>query len=494
MNASGELPEAVWELLGHALELYQDSPTATPWLRYHAERFEEPLRIAVSGAARTGKSTVVNAVVGEQIAPVQVADGDQVLTWYRDGPVPRATVYPTEGTPLEVPVSRLDHRLHLDLRQWQRHNIERVGVEWPARMLRYATLIDTAAPGSTSGAPAEEEADALLHLVRTVDSDPLEPLRAAQDNPAARAAPINTILILSRADEIGGGRVDALTSARLIARRYSHDPRVRALSQHVVALAGLVGYAGRTLAGPEFGALVALAGLERAALEEALLSTDRFLRTELPPGSPGLDLRRSLLHRLGIFGIRLATTLVRSGCDTQRKLSAQLVRRSGLSELRESISRDFTDRHQVLKARTALLAVERLLRTEPRSGTKQLRADLERILASAHDFRELRLLAALGTGRVRLPGALSAEAQHLLGGQGTSMAARLGIDQESSEAQLRKLAAESLTRWREQADNPVLSQDQRRAAGVVVRSCEQVLTQLAGAYPEPADPAPVTAP
>jgi hypothetical protein len=326
------------------------------------------------------------------------------------------------------------------------------------------------------------EADAVLHLARNVDSADLNGLRSAGgwDSAIARATPVNTILVLSRADELGAGRIDALSSAKLIARRHRGDIQARSSYQNVVAVAGLVAMASRTLREPEFAALAQLAGAPRPELEDFLLSPDRFVRAEFP--SPvGPDVRGALLARFGIFGVRLATTLVRGGCDTARKLSTQLDRRSGLTELRDSIARDFTDRHPALKARSALLALEDLLRTEPRPGTGSLLLAMERLLASAHDFHELRLLAALRTGRTVLPPELGLAAQHLLGGRGTGTAARLATDESTSESQLLDAAGQALRQWQEQAASPVLSQHQRHAAQVVVRSCEGILHQLSQA-------------
>ena len=45
--------------------------------------------------------------------------------------------------------------------------------------------------------------------------------------PSARPSPVNAIAVLSRADEIGAGRLDALRSAAAIAERYAADDRVR---------------------------------------------------------------------------------------------------------------------------------------------------------------------------------------------------------------------------------------------------------------------------
>jgi hypothetical protein len=85
--------------------------------------------------------------------------------------------------------------------------------------------------------------------------------------------------VLSRADEIGVGRLDALNSARRIARRYRADSTIRGLCQTVVAVAGSLAQTGRTMR-QEFAALTTLAGLSRPELDGMLLSVDRFARVE----------------------------------------------------------------------------------------------------------------------------------------------------------------------------------------------------------------------
>lgn len=59
----------------------------------------------------------------------------------------------------------------------------------------------------------------------------------------------------------------------------------------------------------------------------------------------------------------MCTTLVRRGCGDPTRLAAELVQRSGLTDLL-AIQRHFTERSAVLKARSTLLAVETVLRAE----------------------------------------------------------------------------------------------------------------------------------
>lgn len=454
------LADLTWATLNQALEVYHDSPRATRWLHRHLARFSEPLRLAVAGGAGSGKSTLVNALVGERVE-LDVT----VTAEYRASSAPSATVYPSAAPPWELPVARVDRRLRLDPGGLDVSPTDRVVVGWPSRSLRDLILIDAAADAPDS------DADAMLFLLPRPQNADLQPLRTSYDNPIAGATPVNTLVVLSRADELGAGRVDALISARQISRRHRREPELRELCQDVVPIAGLVASAGRTLEEAEFDALAALAAVPRAELDSQLLSVDRFARQDSPlPGAPGT--RELLLRRFGLFGVRLAVTLIRQGSDTVPTLAAQLVQRSGFGELRDSIGLYFTDRTPVFKARSALIALEVLLRMEPHPGGAALAATLDRALAGAHDFRELRLIASLRTGKVTLPEELAAEATRLVGGEGTNAAARLGLAEEPSPSEVEYLLPEVLRRWHDQAENPLLGAEERRAATVVIRSCE----------------------
>ena len=67
------------------------------------------------------------------------------------------------------------------------------------------------------------------------------------DQEFAQATPVNAIAVLSRADEVGVGRLDSMSSASRIANRYKHDVKVRRLCQTVVPVAGLLAQSGSTL-------------------------------------------------------------------------------------------------------------------------------------------------------------------------------------------------------------------------------------------------------
>src|SRR5690606_41514976 len=97
------------------------------------------------------------------------------------------------------------------------------------------------------------------------------------------------------------------------------------------------------------------------------------------------------------------------------------------------------------------------------------------LFRSAHEFAELRLFAALRTGRVSLPGELADEAIRLIGGYGVAPQVRLGVGR--GEPGLRQAAVNVLRLWRSYMENPVLGSAERHAAATVVRTCEALVTE-----------------
>lgn len=483
-----------------AIDAHRDDPVTARRLHEELRRLDEPLRVAIAGKVKAGKSTLLNALVGEQVAPTDAGECTRVVTWYRDGTTPRIVLHPREGAARSLPVRRHDGALQIDLGDTLAQRCERLVVDWPAQSLRSTTLIDTPGIASTSTAVSRRtvefldpdddtptEADAVVYLMRHVHARDAAFLEAFRDRDVGCAA-VGAVAVLSRADEIGGGRADALFSARGIAARYRADPTVRGLCQDVVAVAGLLAETGRTLRHAEHAALVTLARAPREAHEADLLSVDRLLRAgDETGGDVPSAVRQRLLDRLGLFGIRLATSLVRQGASTPAALATELVARSGLRELEQVLHTRFAERRDVLKARSALAAVDRVLRGElppgGRGGIRSARVgplagEIEKVLAGAHELTELRLLGALRTGAVVLPAGDAAGAMSLLGDAGTTPAARLGRTADEPADELRQAAFTALERWRRHAVNPMLSRGAAQACRAVVRSCEGVVAAL----------------
>ena len=118
---------------------------------------------------------------------------------------------------------------------------------WPTRRLAGLTLIDTPGIASLSTdvsartlqmlTPDDDRppvVDAVLYLLRHTHASDMRFLESFTDDEFARGSPMNTVGVLSRSDEIGSCRLDAMEVADRIARRYTTDPRLRRLCPVVV--------------------------------------------------------------------------------------------------------------------------------------------------------------------------------------------------------------------------------------------------------------------
>jgi hypothetical protein len=473
-------------VLCRAVELYRGHEAGHA-LRQELDRMDGPLRVAVAGKVKAGKSTLLNALVGEEIAPTDAGECTRVVTWYRYGQQPRVTLHPVTGPLRQLSVHREHGALRLELGGVSPDTVDRLTVDWPAASLRDTVLIDTPGVASASTdiaahavrflAPEEGagDADAVIYLMRHLHSTDVRLLESFHDNAIGRGNPLNTVAVLSRADEVGVGRLDALQSAHRIAERYRSDERLRGLCGTVVPVAGLLAQAGRTMRQQEFAALAALSGAPRSVVEGALLSVDRFTsatqRVESALGVPAAH-RAALLDRFGLFGIRLATVLLRQGFGQPHELAAELVRRSGVDELRTALVTRFTERRDLLKARAALLALDDVLRRYPHPDAELVSRAVERIQAGAHEFAELRVLGALRVGVIGLAPEAGREAERLLGGLGCQPWARLGLGADASRPQQRSVAMAALQRWQARAEHPLSGRASIDVARVVMRTCE----------------------
>ncbi len=475
-------------LVRDALDVYADDPAAVVQLQAYKRRLAEPLRIAIAGMVKAGKSTLLNAIIGEEIAPTDTGECTRIVTWYRYGRTPRITLHPRDGEPRTLPLKRVDGRLVFMLGDVRAEDVERLDVEWPSPTLRTMTLIDTPgiaslsedvsalATGFLTPADAPSQADAIVYLMRHMHASDLRFLESFKDTESGRSGTVNALAVLSRADEVGAGRIDSLLSAGDIAERYRRDHNLRKLALGVVPVAGLLAQTARSLRQQDFASLQLLAGLDRAAREKMMLSADRFLRGSEPERLTP-EARASLLARFGLFGIRLAVVLIRNGFNEPTPLAHELARRSGLDPLLELLERQFQARAGALKARTALVGVEALLRSSPREGTEELSGSLERLQANAHEFRELRLLATLRTTGISLKPDLAADAERLVGGLGAATYVRLGLEAAATPDELSDEARRCLLRWRALAENPLTERSAIDACRVVIRSCEGVLAE-----------------
>ncbi len=429
-----------------------------------ATRLDGPLRIAVAGRVKAGKSTLLNALVGERLAPTDAGECTRTVTWYQRGDSYEVHALLRDGTTRPLPFERSENALQFNLDEIELDSIERIDVRWPSARLSEITLIDTPGLASLDDrnstrsieflTPGDDErstdADAVLYLMRHIHRRDVEFLDAFMDRTVTQASPANAVGILSRADEIGGGRLDALQSADRIAGRYRNDPVIRSLCSTVVPVAGLLAEAGATLRQEEFRDLALLAKEDDSTLGTLLVTADRFRMAGLGPLT--IEKRQHLLERFGLFGVRFAVDQIRSRAATDAPgLARSMVAASGVAGLQRILVDHFLPRARTLQGRAVLAGLRGLASKVDGDDAVWLRDEIERIEMTAGELSELRLLHLAVTEIVGFDSVEVDEVRRLLlsGDPATRLDRR-----EAGSDELRRTALDGVERWREKAADP----------------------------------------
>jgi hypothetical protein len=118
------------------------------------------------------------------------------------------------------------------------------------------------------------------------------------------------------------------------------------------------------------------------------------------------------------------------------------------------------------------------------AGGEALGGELERITAGAHQFTEIRILNALRAGSIDVKPDEAVAMERLLGAQGTSIPARLGLPESATVDEQRAAMLEQLATWQRRAENPLSSREVADAASEVVRTCSGIYVQLQPPAPQ----------
>ncbi|MFC7533127.1 dynamin family protein [Actinoplanes sp. GCM10030250] len=438
------------------------SPDAGGQVQQIGDRLSDPLRVAIAGRLKAGKSTLVNALIGRRVAPTAAGECTRVVTRFRYGAADCIHVVTRDGERRSLPLDddgMVPGRLGVPAAR-----IAYVDVTLTSDRLRDLTVVDTPGLASTdvAGSARAEEAvgidpdsagevaaaEAVIYVftqaVRADDLRALEAFHAASARMAT--SPINAIGVLGKVDTLTGGADDpwpvagplAVQQAALLARTVGD----------VVPVAGLLAEtaeAGR-LTGADRDALARLATLEAAELTLLLVSADLF-RTRAAP--VGADQRDRLLTRLDLYGIGFACAQLAA----DPKLgTGELVRRlhaaSGFARLRDTVDQTFRWRSDAIKAGWALTRLERLAGyTADPKARATIRDALEAALRDPA-YHRLRLLDAAqraAGGSVPLPADWEQELIRLATSDDARWILRLP---EAGPGELAAAAISAAGRWR----------------------------------------------
>ncbi|WP_089299405.1 dynamin family protein [Haloechinothrix alba] len=482
-------------------------------------RLASPLQVAVAGRIKSGKSTLVNALIGRRVAPTAVGECTRLVTRFRYGTVDRVEVVRTDGSTQVLPFSSdgmIPESLGVEL-----DTVSHVEVYLTNAILQGMTVIDTPGLGSLDAASARrtEEllaggetgsdgaggddgvgpgtgeldetsrnavagAEAVLYVVtqhvRADDQQALAAFTAATAN--AEAGPVNAIAVLNKADtvvpdSVDGAGGDVWKAASLLAERQATAlrPRVADVLPVVGLLAESAESGGFTSADAE--SLRLLAGLADEDLETMMMSADIFTAWEcdVPAGT-----RARLLERLDLYGIRRCVDAIRRQPDiTAGALRRVVLDASGLEAVRSRLDTVFAARADGIKAAAALASVTALADSSNDPVERSRVHDAIEVLLARPEAHQLRMLEALTlvvSGAVEMPRDLTDEILRV--GSNADTGERLGMP-GAGAAELTEHALERAGWWRSFASFGA-TPAQGRVAHVVHRTYFLIWQQLRG--------------
>ncbi len=433
-------------------------------------RLSEPLRVAIAGRLKSGKSTLVNALIGRRVAPTEVGECTRIVTQFRYGTADRVDVVRRDGSRVSLPLDdsgMIPQRLGVP-----RSEISYVDVALTSDHLRDLMVVDT--PGLSSAnsvvsagarrflfneAPIDEDidddsvgalsgAEAIVYVfTQSVRADDVAALEAFRSISARLSSnPINSLGLFNKVDKLAGGTADPWPVAGPLAA--DQAAVLRRVVSDVVPIVGLLAEtteAGR-LTAADCEALRALARLPDGDRTVLLASVDLFANRECPVAR---EARERLLRLLDLYGIGFAIAhLVANPPLATSELIRLLHSVSGFPRLRETLNHAFRWRSDAIKAGWALSSLEKIASHAPRPQDRELLRDaIERVLQQP-DYHRLRLLEVaqlVTTGAVDLPDQMESELTRLA----LSNDPRFILDlPAAAPEQLSRAALEAATRWR----------------------------------------------
>lgn len=517
-HVAGPLSAAVAHLCNRLQP--QVSARTAAGFREVLRRLSAPLQVAVAGRIKSGKSTLVNALIGRRVAPTDVGECTRLVTRFQYGTVDRVEVVFNDGRKQVLPFDVggvIPSDLDVDFDQ-----VSHLEAYLTNAVLRDLTVIDTPGLGSLDAASvkrteqllgaarhrkdgddaAEEDtgadasddeldqtsrnavagAEAVLYVVtQGVRADDQQALAAFTAATASReAGPVNAIAVLNKADTIApesvsGSDGDVWRAATLLSERQAATLKPRVAD--VIPVIGLLAESAESgsFTSADADALRQLSKLDDSTWETMLFSADIFTSWECDVAA---GTRVRLLEKLDLYGIRTAVDAVRADPElTAGALRRKLLDASGLANVRGRLDAVFRARADGIKAAAALASVTALAHASGDPGERQRVHDAIEVLLAKPEAHQLRLLEALTlvtSGAVAMPEDLAEEVLRV--GSHADVAEQLGM-KGRPQRELTAFALERAGWWRSFASFGA-TPAQSRVAHVVHRAYFLIWQQL----------------
>lgn len=443
------------------------------------ERLSAPMRVAIVGLIKAGKSTLMNALLGAPILPTGLDETTYNVNWLAYGPEPRLVVYREGSDDGEVmPFSELDTLARRSSAAHVARDVRLIKIEYPAGILKDINLIDTPGLGSSHVVDSERtksflktaveaseqavsEADAILYLFsRSLHEADHELLKAFQGATMARASPLNAVGVLTQVDRYWPDVEDPYAAGAKVCARLFAVPQVRQTLFRVLPVSGLVALQAVAAAPSDVSDLDELVRLPDAVFSRLTVSVQRFVSLEGADIPLPRERRRELIEALGLFLMARVRALVGSGRAQSTAVALDLLRaESGVPDVEAVLREHFGLRSRMIKARMAVERIRDLtfrMRAGASDPARRLGAEaairIEHFGVASLAFDAYDVQRSVVCGELPLNDGERDAIMRLTGDAGDGLAARLGLAESAGAAARQARALELSAHWRARAE------------------------------------------
>jgi len=511
------LKSEVFGLLDNAQRLCRqcpDSEALSDSLREMRARLETPLRVAVVGIMKAGKSTFMNALMGADILCTGDLETTYTVCWFRYGEQPKLTICFRNGEEQEAPIADLER---WSVRAYEKENprindVKYLVLHYPSEVLRTMEFIDTPGLNSMYGTDAQntldflaiqgsEEtiyeagmADAVIYAFNRTASDFDESiLQEFHKGGMDSVSPINSVGILTKVDATGiwdiWGEATPVEAAQPVASGVMKNEGLKRLLFTVLPVCAKVCEGCAQLTERDWTVLRQIAGTDGEELRDLLFDAAQFARSEdaayTALGSSAA--RTRLMDLLGQYGILETAAFLRMG-QSPEEIGKSLQTSCGIQAVRDLLLRHFGNRTFLIKSQfifSCLRGLVRQLRKNSGIGSQlrvicgRLLDDIDGLMTSVQTLKELKVLQMYYNGQLRFH---SQEEERdflcVTGEYGRSAEVRLGVQGPLPITELAGIARTKAMLWHEKTGSWMVSSAYIEATAIIARSYEEICFHL----------------
>ena len=519
------LKTEVNKLLDHAVRLSKGNPRLQPLADSAKEmktRLFEPLRVAVVGIAKAGKSTFMNALMGDSIVDTGTTETTFTVGWFRYGETPSLKICFRDGSTQDAPFS--------DLSKWSVRNAARendrlndvkyVMIYYPSEVLRRIEFIDTPGLNSVYGTDAQNtedflaiqghedtlaeasSADAVIYAFsRSLSGFDTEVLQAFHEGGTRGNSPINSIGILTKIDATGiwgiddYGKKTPAEAALPVTDKLMRDPTAQEMLFAVYPVCAKPAEGIAQLNEADREVLKKAAALDPDTLADLLYDARTFTVDEdaefaaLGPAAA----RKSLMGKLAQYGILEAAGQLRAGRSLE-ELETVMRAGCGIDKVLNILQSHFGNRTFLIKTQfifghlgTVLSELKQAFPEDRavQNVCMQIREEMDNLKTSVQTLDELKVLQMYYNRQVDFQSAEELEDfLRVTGEYGRSPEERLGMEKGCTIAQFREKAGQKAGKWRARAADIMRDRAYVTAARTIARSYEIMYYHLSGLIEE----------